>query len=175
MHHPEPKLEPQVVWNDAGHLGEPALHALADGELSCLPETASLHAEQCAECAARVGAIAMFALEVDAAVRALPLMAAVKARRALPIVPVLTALIVAGCASLPGLSALSSQLAQMPSRSLFSVCAQVLAHLISRDGGARFSACVSLAAWSSALLLLAASAFFARGVHASKLTAGGRS
>lgn len=165
----EPKLEPQVVWNELGHLAEPALHALADGELRCLPEAASHHAEQCAECSERVGAIAMFALEVDAALRVQPLTAAARARRALPVVPVLSALIVAGIASLPGLSALSSQLAHMPSRSLFSVCAQVLAHLLSRDGGARFGTILSLAGWSSALLLLAASAVFAR------WSAGGRS
>jgi hypothetical protein len=169
MNQPEPKLEPQAVWNEVGHLAEPAQHALADGELACLPEAALLHAEQCAECSSQVGAIAMFALEVDAALLTPPLtaaggvlqprmrLAAAKPRRALPVVPVLAALLVAGFASLPELSALSAQLAHVQSRSLFSVCAQVLAHVISRGG-----ALISLAAWASALLLLGASIAFAR-------------
>lgn len=89
-------LEPELVWQEDGHLGEVAITALADGELDLLPATARDHAAICDACSERVGQAALQALALDAELAALA-----PVRRPLPVVAIAAALLLAVGGLLP--------------------------------------------------------------------------
>jgi hypothetical protein len=61
------KLSEQETW-EGEHLSELALSCLADGQ-DVIDPVARVHAESCAECARRVGAMALESYDVGAALR----------------------------------------------------------------------------------------------------------
>ena len=46
------QLPPELVWQEDGHLGEPAVAAVADAE-AVVPADAEAHADQCELCTRR--------------------------------------------------------------------------------------------------------------------------
>jgi hypothetical protein len=81
------KLDSSLVW-DHEHLGEPALQALADGELAILPEDAVLHVAACRRCDQRLAAVALQAIDIATVLAArvpASVPAVLPARRAFPL------------------------------------------------------------------------------------------
>lgn len=171
----EPKLDTTLVWDETGCLADPAVHALADGEVEVLPEEALNHAETCAECADKIGSAALLALEVaDAVARFEAPVHGVVAERALrgagsflpsqpraaarrrpvPVLPLAIALAVAFVAILPTLNTLAPQFIQM--RAFSAVVLPLLAQLIVHGStrAAQSGLLVSVAWLSAGLLLL---------------------
>lgn len=180
----EPKLDATLVWDDDGCLAEPAIHALADGEVDVLPEQALVHAETCEGCADKIGSMALFSLEVAEAiaqlgapgttsqvVRAQPRANAM--RRPVPVAPLSLALVVAFVAILPNLNTLAPQFMRMQAFSAVAVplLAQLTARALTR--AAQSGLLVSVA-WSSAGLLLLGGVAIAR-VARTRPTARGNS
>ena len=69
MTNADQKLDASLVWDPAGHLGEIALTALADGERELLPDQAVVHAASCRLCEERLGSAALLAVEIAGAMR----------------------------------------------------------------------------------------------------------
>jgi hypothetical protein len=53
-----------LVWRRDGHVSDWVLSALVDGEDSALPQDATVHADSCEECAARLGTMASAAFSL---------------------------------------------------------------------------------------------------------------
>lgn len=100
-------LEPELVWQEDGHLGDVAIGALADGELDLLPATARDHAAVCDACSARVGQAAMSALALDEALASRR--APAPARIPLPIGALAVALALALVGLLPRIGSLADR------------------------------------------------------------------
>ncbi|MCU0686598.1 MAG: hypothetical protein MUF34_30850 [Polyangiaceae bacterium] len=62
-------LPESLLWADQGHLSDEALCAYADGQTSLLPATALVHAENCDDCSARLGTLALASWELAGALR----------------------------------------------------------------------------------------------------------
>jgi hypothetical protein len=60
----EPKLESALTWDSEGHLAEPAVAALVDGELGILSEDAVRHAGECTLCAGRIADEALWVIDI---------------------------------------------------------------------------------------------------------------
>jgi hypothetical protein len=149
-------LDDALLWDDAGHLSEPALQALADGELEILPSQAMRHAQACGSCNERVGEIALFALEIADALALQqgapnPQLAAAKP----PLRAIALALLVALVAGLPALRGSLPQLVRLGSPSLWHSTARALAQGLVHAGQ---SGVLNVIVWTSAAGLLAASA-----------------
>jgi hypothetical protein len=76
---PKPSKAPIIGETQAflatGHLSELALSTIADAEFALLPEAAIAHVEACQECAAQVGALAVFSAELAEAYATVPIAA----------------------------------------------------------------------------------------------------
>jgi len=170
------KLDETLVWRDDGCLAEPAMHAVADAELSFLPDTAWEHAQSCPWCAERIGRIAVLSLEIEEAIeieRAAqlgsspqPLLAAsptrpltAAARRKLPIVPIALALLTALTCKLPLLSRLDPNELGHSAASLAHMLMPIMLKLIHQLAHSRAG---SALVFCSAAFLLAGSALLAR-------------
>jgi hypothetical protein len=162
------KLDAVLVWDDDGHLADPAVNALADGELALLPAEALAHVEQCERCGERVGQVALFALEVDAALSVGPAVqpvrpsglqpvAAVSSSRRLPVAPLAIALLTAVLGLLPSLPELAR--IQRVGATALPLLAQLVARMFTR---APESNLLGTFAWLSTACLLLASAAVAR-------------
>jgi hypothetical protein len=68
----ETGIDASVVWEPDGHLSELALSVLVDGEAALLPTDAASHAQLCADCGKRLGALAQLSLEIDGALSHAP-------------------------------------------------------------------------------------------------------
>lgn len=68
----ETGIDASLVWEPEGHLSELALSVLVDGEATLLPADAPPHAQVCADCARRLGALAQLSLEIDSALAPAP-------------------------------------------------------------------------------------------------------
>jgi hypothetical protein len=163
----DPKLDPALVWDEAGHLAELAVNALADGELAILPSAALTHAEHCASCAERVGAVALLALQVDETLAAAGLLTSVVqrveaqaarepavVRRPLPVPALVFALLLALLGLLPGLGDLVSRLARLPSMLVRTLPILAQAAALVADAGANSRALVLVVFLSAGLLVL---------------------
>jgi hypothetical protein len=180
----EPKLDETLVWDESGHLADTAVSALADGELELLPDPALQHADTCSECADRVGAVALLALEVaevlGAVEQRLPVTTsqvvpartlAAARRRPLPLAPLMIALVVAFIAILPSLNALAPKLIRMQAFSALALplVAQLIAHVLTR--AIQSGLLVWVALLSAGLLLLGGTAI-ARAARPARNTRG---
>jgi hypothetical protein len=158
------QLEESLVWEQDGCLAEPALHALADGELEILPDAAREHAHSCTFCSERIGQIAMFSLEIEQALAArlaaLPLQAATTAmRRKLPVLPIGLALLVALTCKLPLLRQLDPHQLGRTAGSLLHMLVPMLLKLITFVAHSNFGSALVM---FSAAFLLGGSALLAR-------------
>lgn len=163
------KLDATLVWDDAGHLADPAVNALADGELALLPVEALAHVDHCEQCGARVGQVALFALELDGALSTLsqagpaqqiglPLTAArASLWQRLPVGPLSIALVTAVLGMLPSLHELAPQL--LHSANALPLLVHFFARMLSRALGGNL---LGTFAWLSTAFLLLASAAIAR-------------
>jgi hypothetical protein len=158
----DPKLEPILVWDDAGHLAETAVTALVDGEVALLPEQAVRHAGACALCAERVGIAAMLALEIADALEARaelglaradePVAAAIPVRRPLPLGALAAALAVAVVGILPSLRALPTLAVRLPSIVVHGL--PVYMHAVAIALGQAHRRGVFFEVWATAVVLL---------------------
>lgn len=127
----ENTLEPELVWQDDGHLTDVAVTALADGQVELLPESARSHAMVCGGCAERIGAAALMSLDAGQALEeaagelGLVPAAPIKARQPLPIAAIAAALVLALLGVVPSLPILRSLLVQTPGLLLQSIPAVV--------------------------------------------------
>jgi hypothetical protein len=162
------QLEESLVWEQDGCLAEPALHAVADGELEILPQAAREHAHSCSGCSERIGQIAMFSLEVEQALSArlaaqpsaLQLQAAGTAlRQKLPVVPIGLALLVALTCNLPLLRQLDPNALRRSAGSLLHMLVPMLLKLIGVLAHSNFGSALM---FCSAAFLLGGSALLAR-------------
>ena len=156
------QLEESLVWEEDGCLAEPALHAVADGELEILSEAAREHAHSCRSCAERIGNIAMFSLEIEQALALQPgaaRVASLAVRRKLPIVPIGLALAVALTMKLPLLRQLDFSALRRAVACTMHVTVPVLLKLITFIAHSNVG---SALVFSSAAFLLLSSALVAR-------------
>ena len=165
------KLEATLVWDQAGHLAEPALHALADGELGLLPDQAVSHSAECRLCEERLGAIALLAVEIGEALvkhrREIqawspervpaPDAGLAPARRPLPVAAFVAALAIAVAGTVTQLGGLAARVTHLPA--LIAHALPVLVHGIRLAiGGAGFA----VAPWVAAALLVLGGVMIAR-------------
>ena len=168
----EGKLDHASVWTEQGHLAEPALHALADGELSLLPNDAVEHAAHCPPCGDRVGEIALFALEIAGALRP-QLVAAPLAAARVPLRLVAFSLLIACVTGLPELRAHASGWLRLLSPETWSAALQALVRVLAHAGQ---TGALNVLIWTSALGLLIASAALVRwSPHARRVSDGAQS
>lgn len=160
MKNVDQKLEATLVWDQAGHLAEPALHALADGELGLLPDRAVNHTAECRLCEERLGVIALLAVEIgEALVKHKPQL--VPARRPLPVAALAAALAIAVAGVVTELGGMAAKVMRLPA--LIAHALPVLAHGIRLVlGGASGSAGFAAAPWVAAAVLVLAGVMIAR-------------
>jgi hypothetical protein len=123
-------LPPDLIFEPDGHVTELCLGCVADGELAIVPAGALAHLDGCALCGERLGKLALLALDVGDALRAIPVPALAarteatpvpvsprRARRPLPLaalaVAVVIALVTAGPALLDAAHAVPALVAGM--------------------------------------------------------------
>jgi hypothetical protein len=154
------KLEATLVWDQAGHLAEMALHALADGELGLLPEQAVAHVAGCRLCEERLGATALLAVEIGEALavrRREPL----AVRRPLPVAAFVAALAIGVAGLVVELGGMAAKVMRIPT--LVAHASPVLVHGIRLAmGGASGSAGFIIAGWVAAALLVLGGVMIAR-------------
>ena len=147
-------LDPELVWQSDGHLSDEALVALADAELSLVPESAQVHAGECTQCSERLGEMALLsarAHEAFAALAMAPEAAPVTVR--FPVVAVVIAVALAAVGLLPTLGDSLRQLMSLPAAGFQGLLVLVKsAGVLLRHG---FQGPVWVAAWCGAALLLA--------------------
>jgi hypothetical protein len=182
MKAPPDQLQESFIWDAQGHLTEPAVTALADGELSLLSEAALAHADSCARCADRIGHSALMALALSdalsvgslqselhrtpasappAALASHSVPSARAARRPLPFGLLAGALLIAALGSLPNLARLWELLFRMPE--LAARALPVLARVVVLVGHrVTNSEALSALRWFSAASLVCAGIAIAR-------------
>jgi hypothetical protein len=154
------KLEATLVWDQAGHLAETALHALADGELDLLPEQAVAHVAGCRLCEGRLGATALLAVEIGEAL-AVRHPEPVTVRRPFPVAAFVAALAIAGAGLVIELEGMAAKVIRIPT--LLAHASPVLLHgLRLAIGGASGSAGFAIAGWVAAALLVLGGVMIAR-------------
>jgi hypothetical protein len=154
------QLEATLVWDQAGHLAETALHALADGELGLLPEQAVAHVAGCRLCEGRLGATALLAVEIGEAL-AVRGPEPVAVRRPLPVAAFLGALAIAVVGLVIELEGTAATVMRIPT--LIAHAAPVLVHGIRLAiSGASGSARFAVAGWVAAALLVLGGVMIAR-------------
>ncbi|HET6150833.1 MAG TPA: hypothetical protein VFH68_25070 [Polyangia bacterium] len=148
------------MWDQAGHLTEIALHALADGELGLLPAQAVAHSAGCRQCEERLGAIALLAVELgEALVKHRPELVSV--RRPLPVAAFAAALAIAVVGIMTQLGGMAAQVTRLPM--LIAHASPVLARgLTLAVGGASGRAGFAAAGWVAAALLVVVGVLIAR-------------
>jgi hypothetical protein len=145
----------ELVWQDDGHVGDVALAAIADGELELVPEGAISHAGACDACTARLGEQALLSLSAtEALVSAEPELAT--ARRPLPVLSILLALLLAALGAAPALIELSSGVAGLPEAALrgLLLATRAAAILVRALAGAESGTWAALWASATAVLLV---------------------
>ncbi|HEX4352114.1 MAG TPA: hypothetical protein VHZ95_04355 [Polyangiales bacterium] len=153
------RLDATQIWDDAGHLSERAVNALVDGELGVVPGAAE-HADVCERCADRVGAAALFSLEIADSIPP-GVLTSVHLRQAKPgqhtnrpFIPIALALTLALIALSPRAASLVAQASDFP-----RLCEKVLpllTHAIARlfGGAARSTGLHELGLIAASLLAL---------------------
>jgi len=117
------QLPLEIVWGDPGtseenHLSEIARTAIADGQLSIIPDVALAHLHACETCTVAIGEAAMLSARVGAHWNevatvtsneqvVVPVPAAVQEEVRLPWLAIAAALAIAGVAALPSLAGAS--------------------------------------------------------------------
>jgi hypothetical protein len=156
------KLDATFVWDQAGHLTEAALHALADGELALLPEQALVHSAGCRQCEQRLGTIALLAVEIGSAL-AKHRPELVSVRRPLPVAAFVAALAIAVLGVVTQLGGMAAQVMRLPI--LIAHASPVLARGIALAvGGTSGRVGFAVAGWVAAALLVLVGVLIARRV-----------
>jgi hypothetical protein len=164
-----PELDDALTWDVQGHLAEPAVTALADGELALLSQAALAHAESCAVCTERVGRSALQAVALSDALvlhgfTVEPRGVVERVRGARPAMPsgwLAAALVVATLGAVPNLGGVFGVVRRAPE--LVARALPTLAHvalLVQRS--AAESPALSAVRWLSALLLVGMGIVIAR-------------
>ncbi len=146
-------LETELVWQDDGHLTEPALTAIADGETSIIPPNALEHLEACDPCHARLGEALLLAASTQEAFGEL------RAPARLPWPALAVALVLAALGALPLAWELPLWLRTLPSIALRAVpmalhgFASLFGRITTSDSA------VMVAGWCISAVVLAAFGF----------------
>jgi hypothetical protein len=169
-----PQLPLELLHDESGHLSDVALAALADGEVSLLPETALAHLDGCERCALGLADAALRSAEVGELlrVRAAPAAAVVVAAppRRLPVRWLALGLGVAAIGALPRLIEAPAQI-----RDLFSLVTEVLPALalrlvvLLREPGPLLAPTLAGSSMLASLVLLAAALVIARAADQGRL------
>ena len=165
MTNADQKLDASLVW-DQEHLGEPALQALADGELALLPDEAVMHVAACRQCDQRLAVVALQAVDLASVLAAgAPAPVPVPARRAFPVPAFAAALAIAVTGLIVELGGAFTSAARLPE--LVAHALPVLMRGVRLAfGAASLSQGLIAAPWIAAALLVLLGVLIARRVPA---------